>query len=106
MIEFIRIPAIFGFEKEQLEWRFASIERTHARHRASPFPQPMHIPHQDLEPAVLRKVVEEFVTRDGTDISSVENRIEAVLEQLSNGRAELHYDDETKSTNILSRERR
>ena len=65
----------------------------------------MLIPHQELEPATLRKVVEEFVTRDGTDSSSVETRIEAVLRQLENGRAELHFDDDTKTCNILSRER-
>lgn len=62
----------------------------------------MLIPHQELEPSTLRKVVEEFVTRDGTDSSSVEMRIEAVLKQLTNGRAELYFDDDTKTCNILS----
>jgi len=65
----------------------------------------MLIPYQDLEPNTLRKVVEEFVTRDGTDISSVEPRIEAVLKQLENGRAELHFDDDTKTCNILPSDR-
>jgi len=65
----------------------------------------MLIPHQELEPSTLRKVVEEFVTRDGTDSSSVETRIETVLQQLKNGRAELHFDDDTKTTNILSSDR-
>tara|TARA_R110002096_G_scaffold370127_4_gene563561 strand:- start:1685 stop:1891 length:207 start_codon:yes stop_codon:yes gene_type:complete len=62
----------------------------------------MLIPHQELEPSTLRKVVQEFVTRDGTDSSSVERRIEAVLKQLKNGQAELHFDNDTKTTNILS----
>lgn len=62
----------------------------------------MLIPYQELEPSTLRKVVEEFVTRDGTDVSSVETRIEAVLKQLKNGRAELHFDDDSKTCNILS----
>lgn len=97
--------AIFGFENDQLEWKFAQIKRMHAFNRVSPFLHPMQIPHQELEPSILRKVIEEFVTRDGTDISSVEARVEAVLKQLRNGRAELHFDDETKTTNILSRER-
>ncbi|MDF1861277.1 MAG: YheU family protein [Verrucomicrobiales bacterium] len=65
----------------------------------------MQIPHQELEPSILRKVVAEFVTRDGTDISSVEARIEAVLKQLEKGRAELHYDADSKTCNILSRDR-
>ncbi len=62
----------------------------------------MLIPHQELEPSTLRKVVEEFVTRDGTDASCVEKRIEAVLKKLNNGQAELHFDNKTQSTNILS----
>jgi uncharacterized protein YheU (UPF0270 family) len=65
----------------------------------------MLIPYQELEPSTLRKVVEEFVTRDGTDSSSVETRIEVVLKQLKNGRAELHFDDDTKTCNILSSDR-
>ncbi len=62
----------------------------------------MLIPYQELEPSTLRKVVEEFVTRDGTDSSSVEARIEAVLKQLANGRAALHFDDDSKTCNIVS----
>ena len=61
----------------------------------------MHIPHTQLSPAALRTVAEEFVTRDGTDHSSVETRVESVLRQLAAGRVELHFDDETKTCNIL-----
>ena len=62
----------------------------------------MLIPHHELEPATLRKVVEEYVTRDGSDLSSIEARIESVLKQLENGRAQLHFDDESKTCNIVS----
>ncbi len=62
----------------------------------------MLIPYQELEPSTLRKVIEEFVTRDGTDFSSVETRIEAVLKQLANGRAQLHFDEDSKTCNIVS----
>ena len=61
----------------------------------------MRIPSTLLSPVALRAVVEEFVTRDGTDHSSVERRIETVLRQLDAGRVELHFDDETKTCNIL-----
>ena len=64
----------------------------------------MHIPHMQLSPAALRAVVEEFVTRDGTDHSAVERRIANVLRQLHAGRAELHFDGETQTCNILSAE--
>jgi uncharacterized protein len=61
----------------------------------------MHIPHQYLTPKALRAIVEEFVTRDGTDHSSVEQRIELVLCQLDAGSAELHFEQETATCNIL-----
>ena len=61
----------------------------------------MRIPHTSLSPATLRAVVQEFVTRDGTDHSLVDRRIETVLRQLDTGRVELHFDDETKTCNIV-----
>jgi uncharacterized protein YheU (UPF0270 family) len=61
----------------------------------------MRIPHAQLSPTALRAVIEEFVTRDGTDHSSVERRIEQVMGQLDAGRIELHFDDETETYNIL-----
>ena len=61
----------------------------------------MVIPHTQLSDATLRAIVEEYVTRDGTDNSSVERRIESVMRQLEAGRVVLHFDDETKTCNIL-----
>jgi uncharacterized protein YheU (UPF0270 family) len=61
----------------------------------------MRIPHTQLSPTALRAIVEEFVTRDGTDHSSVERRIEAVLRHLDAGLVEVHFDDETETCNIL-----
>jgi uncharacterized protein len=54
-----------------------------------------------LSPAALWAVVEEFVTRDGTDHSSIEQRIEATMRQLDAGLVELHFDVETATCNIL-----
>ena len=61
----------------------------------------MHIPHTQLSPKALRGIIQEFVTRDGTDHTAVEARIEAVLRQLNAGRVEIHFDDETQTCNIL-----
>lgn len=61
----------------------------------------MRIPHRQLSPTALRAVVEEFVTRDGTDHSAVEKRIELVLRQLDLGSVELHFEQESASCNIL-----
>ena len=61
----------------------------------------MRIPHLQLSPAALRAVIEEFVTRDGTDNSFVEQRIKLVLRQLDVGTVELHFEQETETCNIL-----
>jgi uncharacterized protein len=61
----------------------------------------MRIPHRNLTPTALRAVVQEFVTRDGTDHSSIEKRIEVVLRQLDDGIVELHFDQDDESCNIL-----
>jgi uncharacterized protein YheU (UPF0270 family) len=61
----------------------------------------MRISHTLLSAAALRAIVEEFVTRDGTDDTAVEPRIAAVLSQIEAGSVEVHYDDETKSCNIV-----
>lgn len=60
----------------------------------------MQVPHSQLSPGALRAVVEEFVTRDGTDHSSVEGRVAAVLRQLKCGEAVLHFDEHTKTCNV------
>jgi len=64
----------------------------------------MRIPHQQLSPGALRAVVAEFVTRDGTDDTSIEPRIAAVLRQLDEGTVELHFEQETNTCNIVRRE--
>ena len=61
----------------------------------------MQIPHSELSQATLRAIVQEFVTRDGTDHSSVERRIENVLRQLEAGQIELHFDDQTETCNLI-----
>jgi uncharacterized protein len=67
----------------------------------------MLIPTTLLSAAALRAIVEEFVTRDGTDHSPVERRIESLLGQLAAGQVELHFDDASKTCNIrLARSRR
>ena len=61
----------------------------------------MLISHTLLSPTTLRAVVEEFVTRDGTDHSSVERRIEMVIRQLDGGRVELRFDGNAETCNIV-----
>ena len=61
----------------------------------------MKRPHSHVSPIALRQMVEEFVTRDGTDHSQIDQRVIDVLEQLKDGRVELHFDSDTNSSNIV-----
>lgn len=63
----------------------------------------MQIPHAELASDTLSAIVLEFVTRDGTDHSGVEKRVERVLQQLEKGEAELHFDPESETCNIILR---
>lgn len=61
----------------------------------------MKIPHAKLSQAALREVIQEFVTRDGTDNSTFKQRMTDVLHQLENGSVELHFDVQTNTCNIV-----
>ncbi len=58
-----------------------------------------------LRPRALRGLVEEFVTRDGTDYGaverSVEDKIARVEAQLASGEVRIVFDPETESANIV-----
>ena len=62
----------------------------------------MKLPHWKMPPFALREIVEEFVTRDGTDHSEITQRVVKVLEQLENGSVELYFDNQTRTCNIVS----
>ncbi len=63
------------------------------------------IPYGQLSPEALRGVIEEFVTRDGTDYGeveiSLETKISQVLSQLKSGKAVIVFDQGTESCTIL-----
>ena len=67
---------------------------------------PIHkIPVNKLSPEALQGVIEEFITRSGTDYGEVEASMETKFRQvkykLENGSAVLVFDDETETTNIF-----
>jgi uncharacterized protein YheU (UPF0270 family) len=63
------------------------------------------VPYDQLSSEALQKLIEEFVTRDGTDYGEKEvpldTRVEQVRVQLQAGRAVIVYDFETETTTIL-----
>ena len=58
-----------------------------------------------LSPEALRGLIEEFVTRDGTDYGaierSVDEKIAQVSAQLASGEARLVFDPTAQTTNIV-----
>jgi uncharacterized protein len=63
------------------------------------------IPINKLSAKALKGVIEEFITRGGTDYgtieASMETKFKQVKSQLKNGSAILVFDDETETTNIF-----
>lgn len=63
------------------------------------------IPYDQLSPESLYGVVEEFVTRDGTDYGEVEvpleSKVNQVMAQLKSGKAFIIFDQKTESCTIL-----
>lgn len=61
----------------------------------------MKIPIDMLDANTLKAVIEEYVSRDGTDFSDMEARIAAVEKQLRTGTAQLVFDAESESCHIV-----
>jgi uncharacterized protein YheU (UPF0270 family) len=63
------------------------------------------IPVNKLSPEALQGVIEEFISRAGTDYGEVEasqeTKFRQVKQKLDNGLAVLIFDDETETTNIF-----
>ena len=66
---------------------------------------PVEVPYTALQPATLRSVVEEYVTRDTTDYGererTLEEKVEDVMRQLRRGEALLVFDTATGTVNLL-----
>ncbi|MBC7692573.1 MAG: YheU family protein [Methylotenera sp.] len=64
----------------------------------------MDIPHDRLPPDVLHALIEEFVTRDGTDYgereASLETKIAHVMRQIEAGKVTVVFDPETESCDL------
>ncbi len=67
----------------------------------------MLIPHKQLSPEALNNLIEEFVSRDGTDYGAEEislaQKTEQVLRLLQQGEITILFDEETGSCNIVPR---
>jgi uncharacterized protein len=68
----------------------------------------MIIPHDRLSQGALQGLIEEFVTRNGTDTGytdgSLEESVEMVMRQLKRGDVSIVYDETTQTANIVPKE--
>ena len=65
----------------------------------------VEVPAERLNPDILRRLLEEFVTRDGTDYGSsektVDQKVDDVMRQLRRGEVKIMVDTETGTTNVV-----
>ena len=67
----------------------------------------IEVPYRRLSEAALRGLVEDFVTRDGTDYGAVERTLEqkvtALLRQIERGEVLIAFDPDSESFNLVPR---
>lgn len=63
------------------------------------------IPYEKLSPEALQGLIEEFVTRPGTDTgyakTTIDQNVEMVKRQLKRGEAVITFDEESQTANII-----
>ncbi len=67
----------------------------------------MEIPFKDLDKVTLNNLVEEFVSREGTDYGfqgySLEDKVKHVMRQLEKNIVFIDYDAQSSTCNIVKR---
>ena len=65
----------------------------------------VEVPHTDLPPGTLRRLAEEFVTRDGTDYGArektLDEKVAALMRRLRRGEAAIMYESESQTISIV-----
>jgi uncharacterized protein YheU (UPF0270 family) len=62
------------------------------------------VPYQNLSPETLANVIQEYVTRDGTDLNDATTKAVAVNRALVRGELVLVFDEGTGSCNLIARD--
>lgn len=61
----------------------------------------MQIPHSELKPETLRAVIEDYITREGTDYGDynfdMEHMVAQIMRQLEEGSAVITYNEDEGS---------
>jgi len=71
-------------------------------------PSHVEVPHASVSQEALEGLVEEFITREGTDYGHVEHSLEqkraSVMRQLERGEVAIVFDIEAESTTLVTRD--
>ena len=66
------------------------------------------VPYEQITPATLRALIEEFVTREWSELSdsnfSLDDKVEQVMRQLHDKKAKIVYDLTSQTCNIVPNE--
>ena len=64
----------------------------------------MNIPYQELAAETLTAIIEEFISREGTDYGSheisLEQKVQQVINQLQSGKIVVTFDPESQSCDL------
>lgn len=68
----------------------------------------MEIPFTELEKSTLNNLIEEYVSREGTDygqhVYDMKDKVKHVMRQLDKGTVFIDYDAESSTCNIVKRD--
>lgn len=68
----------------------------------------LKIPHQQLSPQALRGLLEEFITREGTDYGefevSLEEKLASLMQQLNTAQVFVVFDPATERSHVVTAE--
>jgi len=68
------------------------------------------VPYEQISPAALRALIEEFVSREWSELSdsiySLDEKVEQVIQQLRDNKAKIVYDLTSETCNIVPNEGR
>lgn len=65
----------------------------------------VEVPYQQIDPDTLRRMIQEFVSRDGADWAelgcTLEDKVEQVLQQLRNKQVKVVFDLKSATVNLI-----
>ena len=65
----------------------------------------LDIPYEQIAPETLRRMIQEFVTRDGVDWAdsgcTLEDKVEQVLQQLKTHKIKVVFDQTSQTANLV-----